>query len=262
MPKQSLHNHINQSASTAGISPILTVSGLSISIAERSIIRNAHFSLQPKASLALIGPNGSGKTLLLKALLGLQSYTGVITWQPEVKLGYVPQHLSADPHLPLHGRELLEGKADVLELPKTEAASAAAWVGSSDLLDQRLGTLSTGQLQRVLIAFALIGAPNVLLVDEPTSSLDEQAEGHFVELLRRARAERGTTVILVSHDLTLVRGFASHVLCLNGHEAFFGPATRMLVPEVLDRVYRQPVEFHSHTLEYSHEGRSKSDLRL
>jgi ABC-type Mn2+/Zn2+ transport system ATPase subunit len=111
-----------------------------------------------------------------------------------------------------------------------------------------VGALSTGQLQRLLIAFALIGAPDVLLVDEPTSSLDELAEEHFFELLNRARKERGTTVILVSHDLTLVRGLATHVLCLSGGTTYFGTAAEMLVPQVLERVYGQPVEFHSHDL--------------
>jgi zinc transport system ATP-binding protein len=226
--------------------PLLTVTGTNISIASRTIVKNATFSLVRNSTLALIGPNGSGKTLLLKALLGLQPHTGLITWQPGTRLGYVPQNLSADPHLPLRARELLRAKAIVQKQPENEVEAVAAWVGCSDLLQQRLGALSGGQLQLVLIAFALIGNPDVLLVDEPTSSLDERAEEQFLDLLKRMRRERGMTVVLVSHDLTLVRGFATHVLCLSAGQAVFGTAAEMLVPDMLERIYRQPVEFHLH----------------
>jgi ABC-type phosphate/phosphonate transport system ATPase subunit len=88
-------------------------------------------------------------------------------------------------------------------------------------------------------------------VDEPTSSLDERAEEHFLELLKRAGRERGMTVILVSHDLMLVRGFASHVLCLSAGKAVFGTAAQMLVPDTLQNVYGRPLEFHLHGLEQS-----------
>ncbi len=237
----------NSSSQSTGA--LLTVTDVSISIARRTIVKNVAFTLVPKASLAIIGPNGSGKTLLLKALLGLQPYSGTIQWQPGTRLGYVSQNISADPHFPLGARELLQAKAKVQHQPQQEIESAVAWVGVGDLLDQRLGALSSGQLQRVLIAFALIGAPDVLLVDEPTSSLDEVAEEHFFQLLGRARRERGITVIMVSHDLTLVRGAASHVLCVSRGTASFGTAAGMLTPEILERVYGQPVEFHSHHLE-------------
>ena len=249
MPEQYLHRSDIQKRPTQDERPLLTVLGLSISIAGRTILHDANFSLMRNTSLALIGPNGSGKTLLLKAMLGLQPYTGVIGWRPGTRLGYVPQHLSADPHLPLRARELLEAKAMVQNQPRNAVTSVAAWVGCSDLLEHRLGALSGGQFQLVLIAFALIGNPDVLLVDEPTSSLDQHAEQQFLELLKRAQLERGTTVILVSHDLTLVRGFASHVLCLSAGKAFFGTAAQMLVPDILQQVYRRPVEFHLHGME-------------
>lgn len=230
--------------------PVLTVQDLTIAIGERTIIRNANFSLDAGASLAIVGPNGSGKSVLLKALLGLLPYTGKVDWASGARIGYVPQKISADPHLPLCVRELLQAKAKVQRLSAEQIAAAVDWTGVGGLLDQRVGALSSGQLQRVLIAFALAGEPNVLLVDEPTSSLDEPSEEHFAELLNRVRTQRGTTLVLVSHDLTLVRGSATHVLCLSATAASFGTAAEMLVPEVLERVYRQPVEFHAHALEH------------
>jgi ABC-type Mn2+/Zn2+ transport system ATPase subunit len=144
---------------------------------------------------------------------------------------------------------LLHAKARIQRLPEADVKATVEWAGLEPLLEQKLGTLSSGQLQKVLIAFALAGAPDVLLVDEPTSSLDELAEEHIFELLNRARRERGMTVILVSHDLTLVRDTATHVLCVGGGTASFGTAAEMLVPDILERVYRQPVEFHAHRLE-------------
>lgn len=231
--------------------PALAVQDLGVTIGGRTIVREVNFVLEAGASLAIVGPNGSGKSVLLKALLGLLPHSGKIAWPPDTRTGYVPQNVSADPHLPLTTGELLRAKASVQHLTRDEVQSAVEWAGVADLLDQRVGALSGGQLQRVLIAFALAGDPDVLLVDEPTASLDEPSEEHFIELLNRTRLQRGTTLILVSHDLTLVRGAATHVLCLSPGAASFGTASEMLVPEVLERVYGQPVEFHAHSLEHN-----------
>lgn len=229
--------------------PVLTVSQVGINIAGRQVLHDVNFTLPRKASLAIIGPNGSGKTLLLNALLGLMPSTGTIRWSPGTRLGYVPQKVTADTRLPLRVDELLQAKARIQHLPESEVKAAMEWAGLEPLMGQKLGTLSSGQLQKVLIAFALAGAPDAVLVDEPTSSLDELAEEHIFEILHRARRERGMTIILVSHDLTLVRGTATHVLCLGGGRASFGTASEMLVPEILERIYRQPLEFHAHHLE-------------
>jgi zinc transport system ATP-binding protein len=229
--------------------PVLTVSHLGISMAGRQILHDVNFSLPRRASLAIIGPNGSGKTLLLNALLGLLPAAGSIQWSAGTRLGYVPQKVAADVRLPLRAGELLHAKARLQRLPEADVKAIVEWAGLEPLLGQKVGTLSSGQLQKVLIAFAMAGSPDVLLVDEPTSSLDELAEEHIFELLGRARRERGMTVILVSHDLTLVRDTATHVLCVGGGTASFGTANDMLVPEILERVYRQPLEFHEHRKE-------------
>lgn len=249
MSARLMHSMPNSSAMPDIGKPVLTVRQLGISIADRQILHDVSFSLPGRASLAIIGPNGSGKTLLLNALLGLLPASGIIHWSAGTRLGYVPQNVAADARLPLRVGELLAAKARIQRLPQRDVKAAIDWAGLEPLLEQKLGTLSSGQLQKVLIAFAMAGAPDVLLVDEPTSSLDELAEEHIFELLKRARNERGMTVILVSHDLTLVRDTATHVLCVGGGTASFGTAAEMLVPEILESVYRQPLEFHAHRLE-------------
>jgi zinc transport system ATP-binding protein len=249
MPARLMHGMPDSSSLPDLEKPVLVVSELGISIAGRQILRDVSFSLPRRASLAVIGPNGAGKTLLLHALLGLQPSSGSISWSLGTRLGYVPQNVAADARLPLRVGELLHAKSRIQNLPEADINATVEWAGLGPLLEQRLGTLSSGQLQKVLIAFALAGAPDVLLVDEPTSSLDELAEEHIFELLSRARRERGMTVILVSHDLTLVRDTATHVLCVGGGTASFGTAAEMLVPDILERVYRQPLEFHAHRLE-------------
>lgn len=230
-------------------SSILSVDHVTVAAGGRTIVRDVSLALRSQDSLAIIGPNGSGKTLFLKSLMGLMPYTGKISWKPGARLGYVPQNAHADPNMPLRVRELLRAKAAVLHLTQKDVDAAVTWVGVQGMLDQRLGALSSGQFQRVLVAFALAGAPDALLVDEPTSSLDEPAEERIFQLLKRAQKDRSITAILVSHDLALVRDFATHVLCLSGGAATFGPAGELLVPTVLARVYGAPVEFHIHTLD-------------
>ena len=229
--------------------PLLQVAGLSIEMSGRAIVRDVAFSLPNGASLAVIGPNGSGKTLLLKTLLGLLPHSGSLQWRPGVRVGYVPQKVLADPQMPMLVRELLEAKRSVQRLTRSDVQSTVEWVGIADLMNSRLGALSSGQLQRVLIALAMVGEPNVLLVDEPTSSLDEAAEEHIYDLLERTHKVHGTTIILVSHDLLLVRSVATHVLCLNGRTASFGSAEQMLRPDVLETVYGQPLQLHTHALD-------------
>jgi zinc transport system ATP-binding protein len=229
--------------------PIISVSNLSIEIGGRCIIRDANFTIPRGSGLAVIGPNGSGKTVLLKALLGLLPSTGVIRWAHGSRQGYIPQKVSADPNLPIRVREILKAKAFVQKLTAGNVEEAVAWAAIGGLLEQRLGALSSGQLQRVLLAMAMMGAPDVLLVDEPTASLDEGSEEHVFQLLETTRKSRATTIIIVSHDLALVGHLATHVICVNAGVASFGTARNMLRQDVLESSFGAPLRFHSHNLE-------------
>jgi zinc transport system ATP-binding protein len=229
------------------MTPILSVRDLTIRFGNRVILEHLNFTVAPGENLAIIGPNGAGKTVLLHALLNLLPYEGTVEWAPGAKLGYVPQKIAADRQLPLHISDLLNAKARVLKLSTEDIRLVTDRVGlTRELLETSVGVLSGGEFQKALIAFALLGNPNVLLFDEPTASLDELAEEHIYELLRELQRERHLTVLLVSHDLSVVYQSATNVLCLSKGKPCFGPPREILTPENLESVYSAPVKFYEH----------------
>jgi zinc transport system ATP-binding protein len=232
---------------------VLSVQKLSVGFGDRTVIADLSFEVVRGENLAVIGPNGAGKTVLLRALLNLLPYKGVIRWAAGTRLGYVPQSIAADRQLPLFVSDLLRAKAHLLRLHEEKIRQTAAIVGlAPDLLSTRIGVLSGGQFQKVLITFALLGDPNVLLVDEPTASLDELAQEHVYELLERLRLERDLTVLLVSHDLSIVYQFATKVLCLSKSSPCFGRPREVLTPETLAKVYSAVPRFYQHV--HDHHG--------
>jgi len=226
---------------------ILSVRNLSVAFGTRTVIQNLSFAINAGENLAIIGPNGSGKTVLLKALLGLVSHEGEIRWSPEARLGYVPQKIEADRELPLRVSDLLEAKAHLLKLPAKAVQSVSNAVSlTADVLSASVGVISGGQFQKALIAFALLGDPNVLLFDEPTASLDELAEERIYELLEKLKQERRLTILLVSHDLSIVFRSATVVLCLSKGEPCFGRPKEVLTPQTLEALYSAPPKFYQH----------------
>ncbi|MBZ5503313.1 MAG: metal ABC transporter ATP-binding protein [Acidobacteriia bacterium] len=227
--------------------PLLSVTNLKIAFGSRVIIQDLSFEVQRGDCLAVIGPNGSGKTVLLKALLNLVPYEGKIRWSNAARLGYVPQKIAADRQLPLRLRDLLEAKATVVKLPAAELDQVSSEVGlTEELLDTSIGHLSGGQFQKALIAFALLGQPNVLLFDEPTASLDELTEERIYELLHSLQRDKSMTLILVSHDLTVVYRYANMVLCLSKGKPCMGPPKEILTPEMLEDLYSAPPKYYRH----------------
>ena len=229
------------------MAPILAVRNLAVSFASRPVIDGLSFEVYSGDTLAIIGPNGAGKTVLLRALLRLVPYSGVVEWAPGTRLGYVPQKIAADRQLPIQVQDLLTAKARILSLSPSEIASVAEAVEiSRDLLATSIGALSGGQFQKALIAFALLGNPNVLLFDEPTASLDELSEERVYAMLANLHRSRALTVLLVSHDLSVVYQSANKVLCLSKETVCFGPPQEILTPETLAALYSAPATFYSH----------------
>ena len=226
---------------------LLSVDNLNVTLGNREIIHGLNFEVREGDCLAIIGPNGAGKTVLLKVLLQLIPYRGKVRWSHHARLGYVPQSVAADRNLPLSARDVLAAKARYLKLPSTELESISTELGlTTDLLKNEIGALSGGQFQKVLIAFALLGRPNVLLFDEPTASLDELTEERIYELLYSLQKEKGMTILLVSHDLSVVYRSANMVLCLSKERPCIGPPKEVLTPAMLEELYSGPSHYHVH----------------
>jgi zinc transport system ATP-binding protein len=211
------------------------------------VVDDLSFRVEAGRTLAIIGPNGSGKTVLLKALIGAVPATGEVTWAPGTRIGYVPQKLDIERDLPLTGLEFLEAKGSVLGAPRGEAARVLAMVElGPGVAGRPIGTLSGGEFQRLLLAFALVGRPTVLLFDEPTAGVDEPGEEGLYALIHRLQVEERHTLLLVSHELSLVYRHADLVLCLSRRRPFIGPPLEILTPERLEEVYGRPLRYHGH----------------
>src|SRR5579863_1849480 len=236
---------------------LLTVTNLSVALDGAQILRDISFTLRAGEALAVIGPNGAGKTVLFRALLGLLPYTGAIRWQPDAKIGYVPQRFSVDRSAPITAMEFF-----LLQSPGFWRPSASF----TNQLDQELklmglnrgvlrkglGELSGGETQRVLIASALLQKPSVLLLDEPTAAVDAGFEETVYTLLHRVQMERGTALLLISHDLSVVYRYAQKVLCLNKTVVCQGPPVEALNPEALATLYGE-ASFYQHEHGPGHE---------
>lgn len=230
---------------------ILSVTNLRVTLGRKVVIRDLTFEVNEGDCLAIIGPNGSGKSVLLNVLMQLLPYEGEVRWNTTARLGYIPQKIAPDRQLPVRVSDLLEAKAGFLKLPATEPASVCDDVGlNSEVVSSPIGTLSGGQFQKTLIALALLGRPNILLFDEPTASLDEITEERIYDLLHTLQTRDGITVVLVSHDLSVVYRYANKVLCLSRGKPCVGVPREVLTPEMLEELYGAPPRYYQHIEEH------------
>jgi zinc transport system ATP-binding protein len=224
----------------------LEVEHLSVEMGEVEVVRDLSFSVPKGTSLAVIGPNGSGKTVLFRALIGAVPHTGTVRWAEGTRLGYVPQRLDLDRTLPVTGEDLLMARARLSSATRGDIERVLTRVGLAPaILEKAIGTFSGGQFQRLLLAFALLGDPTVLLLDEPTAGIDEPGQERVTESVRRLQ-EEGVTVLMISHELNVVVRFATNVLCLSREHTYYGVPRQVLTPELLARVYGEPVALYVH----------------
>lgn len=194
---------------------LLAAEGLTVRLGGGEVLSGVSMGIEAGEIVTILGPNGSGKSTLLRALLGMiLPDAGRVTRAPGLRVGYVPQKLAIDPSLPLSVRRFLSLPHRV---GTAEADAALCRVGMEGSGAKPLAGLSGGQLQRVMLARALLGKPGLLVLDEPTQGLDQPGEAAFYRLIAEVRQATGAAILMVSHDLHVVMAASDRVICLNHH---------------------------------------------
>ncbi len=194
--------------------PLLTVDNLGVKFHDRWVLKHIGFSIYPKEIVTLIGPNGCGKTTLVKTMLGLlQATQGSVTKNPALKIGYMPQRFTIEPTLPITvARFLALAQHDL-----SKQQDLFNTLGMAHLLKTELKNLSGGETQRVLMAYALLNEPDLLVLDEPIQGVDVNGQIELYQLLLKLRDTLNCSIFMVSHDLHLVMADTDRVICLNQH---------------------------------------------
>jgi zinc/manganese transport system ATP-binding protein len=243
---------------------LLRLDGIGVRLGGREILRDVSFTVRAGEFTGLIGPNGAGKTTLLKVILGLQAPTAgrvLIDGRPRPRrsggrlIGYVPQKLSIDPDMPLRARDVvalgIDGTRLGLPLPSAArrdlVAEALRAVGAEAYADARVGELSGGEQQRVMIAHAVVSRPRLLLLDEPLANLDLHSEQGVVSVLARLAREQQIAVLISAHDLNPLLRETDTVVYVAAGRAAAGRTGEVIRAEVLSDLYGSHVDvLHVH----------------
>ena len=209
---------------------LVQVEDLSVRYGARTALSRVSLRIEPSEIVTIVGPNGSGKTSLLRAIIGaIKPFQGRVVQASSLKIGYVPQKLHIDETLPITVSRFLKLTGGVTAADIDYALTQA---GVPALEKAQLSQLSGGQFQRVLLARALIAKPDLLLLDEATQGLDQRGSASFYQQIETVRRNTGCAVLMISHELHVVMSASDRVICLNGHICCEGtPAVVASAPE-------------------------------
>ncbi|MGR3715039.1 MAG: metal ABC transporter ATP-binding protein [Shimia sp.] len=199
---------------------LIKIKDMSVKLGAHQALAHVDLTIDKGEIITIVGPNGSGKSTLLRSVIGaIRPDTGTVLRAAGLKIGYVPQSLAIDPTLPLTAGRFLS-------LPNRRPAKAVqaalARAGVEDIADRPMSGLSGGQFQRVLLARALMDEPDLLILDEPTTGLDQPGSADFYTQIESVRRDTGAAVLMVSHELHVVMSASDRVVCLNGHVCCHG----------------------------------------
>lgn len=236
---------------------VLKISKASLAFGEKTIWKNLSLSVKPGEFIAIIGANASGKSVLLKSILGqfqLGSGSIELLGKPirhgSKKIGYIPQHRQLDAGVPLRAKDLLrmgiDGHRFGLPLPSKKAKARVQQllrnVGAVELADTPIAKLSGGQLQRIRVAQAVIDQPKLILADEPLSALDLKQQSIVAELLNQQRVENNSAILFVTHDVNPILQYIDRVLYLANGKFKIGTPDQVLRSDVLSKLYGRAVD--------------------
>jgi len=229
---------------------MLMVDGVSVRLGGREVLHDVRFSIGPGEFVGLIGSNGAGKTTLLRVILGLLQPAAGKVWIHGTGIGYVPQKIELDPGMPLRARDLvglgLDGGRLGIPLPsrsrRNRVDEMLRAVGAEHIANARVGNLSGGEQQRILIAHALISHPGLLLLDEPLANLDIASEQEVVALLARIAVQQRIAVLISAHEMNPLLPVMDRVVYLAAGRAASGPTDEVVQGEVLSELYGRHVD--------------------
>jgi len=209
---------------------LIQVEDLTVRYGASTALSGVSLHVEPGEIVTIVGPNGSGKTSLLRAIIGaVKPVKGRVVQESGVKIGYVPQNLHIDETLPITVSRFLKLPSNV---EAADISYALTRAGVPDLAKAQLSQLSGGQFQRVLLARAIIGNPDLLLLDEATQGLDQRGSASFYQQIETVRQNTGCAILMISHELHVVMSASDRVICLNGHVCCEGtPAVVASAPE-------------------------------
>ena len=193
---------------------LIEISKLEVKYGSKKVLQNINLSLNASEIVTIVGPNGSGKTTLFKAIIGSVPFSkGKISIKPNLRIGYVPQQLKVDQTLPITVERFLK----LATRNNNDIEKMIAFFGSENIFREQINSLSGGQMQRVLLARALVNEPEILLLDEATRGLDQPGIAAFYRKIENISKETNCAVLMISHDLHVVMRASDRVICVNGH---------------------------------------------